>query len=304
MNDSILGVRHTAPEAALPSGACDCHTHVFGPPARFPFDPSRVYTPGEASLEDLRRHQAALGLDRVVIVQPSPYGTDNGCTLDAVRHLGEAARAVAVVSPGLPKAALDLLHHQGVRGIRLNLETAGEHDPAVAARRLRAAAEQVAPFGWHVQIYSSLEVIAACHDVLRELPVPVVVDHFGRAMAANGPSQPGFDLLLDLVRRGSVWVKLSAAHRIAPSPEDAGPIATALIAANKTRLVWGSDWPHPGGVRGNVKQIEKFNPVDDGLALQRLRRWAGDEATFRAILVDNPARLYGFGNQDSREERR
>ena len=289
----ILGVRHTQPSPPLPRGACDCHTHVFGP--AFPFDPGRTYTPGDATADALRAHQAALGLDRVVVVQPSPYGTDNRCTLDGVRRLGPAAaRAVAVVPPGLGRPDLDALHAAGVRGVRVNLQTAGQNDPATAGRMLQAAADQVAPLGWHVQVYTNLAVLAALRDVLRALPVPLVVDHFGRAMAADGAGQPGFDALLALVQSGRAYVKLSAAHRIAPRPDDAGPVAAALVAANPARMLWGSDWPHPGGAVRDPARIEPFNPIDDGAALGRLRRWAGDEATLQAILVDNPARLYDF----------
>ena len=292
---AILGVTHAGP-GPLPPGACDCHTHVFGP--AYPFDPARTYTPPDAVTEALLAHQHALGLDRVVIVQPSPYGTDNRCTLDAVRALGSRARAVAVVAADMPLPALRDLHEAGVRGVRVNLQTAGQNDPAAAAALLRTAADQVAPLGWHVQTYTNLGVIGALHPMLRTLPVPLVVDHFGRAMAEGGTGQAGFDALLDLVQSGRAFVKLSAAHRIAADPNDAGPIAAALIAANPARMLWGSDWPHPGvkaDGRRSPAGIEPFDPVDDGAALLRLRRWAGDEATLRAILVENPARLYGFG---------
>jgi predicted TIM-barrel fold metal-dependent hydrolase len=293
---SILGVRHSALDAPLPPGSCDCHTHVFGPPAAFPFAAARSYTPGEASVEALLDLQHTLGLDRVVIVHPSPYGTDNACTLDAVARLGGRARAVAVIDPSLPRDALRALHDQGVRGVRVNLETAGIADPAVAGALLQWAADQVAPLGWHVQTYTNMHVIAALHRLMATLPVPLVIDHFGRAMATGGTTQPGFDAMLDLVRTGKAYVKLSAAHRIAPNPDDAAPIARALIAANPARIVWGSDWPHPGGVRtGDLTQIEPFTPTDDGAALNRLRRWANDAATLHTILVDNPATLYGFG---------
>ncbi|GAC1345630.1 MAG: amidohydrolase family protein [Acetobacteraceae bacterium] len=298
MTNPILGVRHTAPAAPTPAGACDCHTHVFGPAADYPFAPNRAYTPGEAGVDALLALQAALGFDRVVIVQPSTYGTDNRCTLDAVRQLGDRARAVAVIRPDLPAAELAALHAQGVRGVRINLETAGQRDPAVAGQMLHAAAEHVAPLGWHVQVYTNLGVLAALESELQTLPVPLVVDHFGRTMAAAGTRQHGFDTLLGLVQSGRAYVKLSAAHRIAARPDDAAPIAAALIAANPARMLWGTDWPHPGGKRHATPEfdtIEPFDPVDDGAAVNRLRRWAGDEATLGAILVDNPARLYRFG---------
>jgi predicted TIM-barrel fold metal-dependent hydrolase len=201
-------------------------------------------------------------------------------------------------APALSRTALHSLHDAGVRGVRLNLETVGQSDPAIATRLLREAAEMVAPLGWHVQVYTSMAVLAAAHAALRDLPAPLVVDHFGRAMAAAGPAQPGFDALLDLVSTGRAYVKLSAAHRIAPgAPDDAEPIALALIAANSARMLWGSDWPHPGGQPGTRRDrlaIEPFNPIDDGAALNRLRRWAGTDDVLRAILVDNPARLYDF----------
>ncbi len=292
----VLGVAQTPPHPALPGGACDCHTHVFGPPNRFAFAPDRVYTPGEAQADALLAHQRALGLDRVVIVQPSAYGTDNACTLDAVARLGERARAVAVVEPALDRPALDALHAQGVRGIRVNLETTHIDDPVQAGAMLRRAAEQVAPLGWHVQTYTNLSVIAALHAALADLPVPLVIDHFGRATPAAGPSQPEFAALLDLVASGKAYVKLSAPHRIAADPDDAGPIARTLIAANPARVLWGSDWPHTGRQHdtADTAAIEPFQPIDDGLALDRLRAWAVDLATLQMILVSNPASLYGF----------
>ncbi len=292
----VLGVAQTPPEPALPGGACDCHTHVFGPPDRFAFAPDRVYTPGEASADALLAHQAALGLERVVIVQPSAYGTDNACTLDAVARLGERARAVAVVDPALDRPALHALHARGVRGVRVNLETTHIDDPVQAGVLLRRAAEQVAPLGWHVQTYTNVSVIAALHASLAKLPAPLVIDHFGRAVPAAGPSEPEFAALLDLVASGKAYVKLSAPHRITADPDDAGPIARALIAANAARVLWGSDWPHtaPRHSLADAAAVEPFQPIDDGLALKRLRLWAGDVATLNKILVSNPARLYGF----------
>ena len=296
----LLGVRHAALDFAMPAGACDCHTHVFGPASRFGFDPARRYTPGNAVAASLLAHQRLLGLDRVVIVQPSPYGSDNDCTVDGMLVLGPAmARGVAVIDADTSDAALAAMHGAGVRGARVNLETAGQSDPAAAAEALRWTADRVAPLGWHVQTFTRLAVIEALEGTLATLPVPLVVDHFGHARAEAGTAQPGFAALLRLLGSGRAYLKLSAPHRIAADPDgaDAASLARALIAANPDRMLWGSDWPHPGGrpgARPPPEQIEPFNPVDDGAALNRLARWAGDDATLHRILVANPVRLYDF----------
>jgi predicted TIM-barrel fold metal-dependent hydrolase len=296
---TILGIAHAPSGLTPPAGSTDCHTHVFGPAARFPWSLERVYTPADASPEDLERLLAHLGLERVVIVQPSPYGTDNACTLEAVRRLGNRARAVAVIGADTPAAVLAEMHRAGVRGVRANLATLGIREPEAAWRAIDGLARRVAPLGWHVQTFTSLAVIAALAARLARLPVPLVVDHFGGAEGALGPGQPGFDQLLALVGGGQAYVKLSAGYRVSTQPDwaDAAPLARALIAANPERVVWGSDWPHPIGARragADRDAIEPFHQVDDGLALRRLAAWAGDALTLRRILVDNPARLYDF----------
>jgi predicted TIM-barrel fold metal-dependent hydrolase len=298
---AIHNTVHDALRFQMPAGACDCHTHVFGPAERYPFAANRHYTPGDASVQELLTLQRHLGLQRVVIVHPSPYGSDNACTLDALRELGERARGVAVIDEKTSDAQLNDMHEAGVRGVRLNLETGGVNDPVYAARQLEWAAARVAPLGWHVQIFTNLAVLASLRQTIRALPVPLVADHFCRARAALGTRQPHLDVLLDLVREGRVWVKLSAPQRIADTPDcsDAGAIARALIAANPERMLWGSDWPHPGarpGVPRRVDEIEAFNPVNDGRALNRLAEWVDDENTLHKILVGNPARLYGFAS--------
>jgi predicted TIM-barrel fold metal-dependent hydrolase len=293
-------LRRTPPAFPVPRGACDCHTHVFGPPAQFPFAAERTYTPGEASLEELLALQADLHLDRVVIVHPSVYGTDNACTVDALHRLEGRGRGVAVIADDITAAELDALHRAGVRGIRLNLATAGVHDPKIARRRLAAAAARVAPLNWHVQIYTTLTMVAALQIELAAVPVPLVIDHFGGADAAAGPTQPGFAALLALVSAGKTYVKLSAPYRSSsqrPDYGDVAALAAALIAANPERMLWGSDWPHPGGghKRGqSIEEIEPFFPEDDGKTLNLLADWAPDPALRRRILVDNPARLYDF----------
>ena len=285
----------TAVDCDVPRGACDCHVHVFDP-SHYPYVSERAYTPPEASVADLRDLQAALRFDRVVIVQPSVYGIDNSCTLDAIRRLGARARGVAVIGKSTPAAALDEMAASGVRGVRLNFETAGESDPTAIKRHLDAVSEQLRGRNWHVQFNTNLSVVAALKDHLAALPFPVVLDHFARAKAALGASQPGFEALLELVKSGRAYVKISAAYRIsekAPDFPDAPPIAQAIVAANPDRVVWGSNWPHPG--RGRTRtDIAPPYPNDDGLLLNQLPKWVPDAATRRKILVDNPARLYGF----------
>jgi len=298
--EPILGVRHTAPGFAMPAGATDCHVHVFGPADRFAFAPARTYTPGDASLADLKRLHTFLGIERVVVVHPSPYGADNACSIDAARWIGPSARVVAVIEGGESDATLEAMHQSGVRGVRLNLHSTGVFEPEAAWAGFEAAARRVASLGWHVQTFTSLDMIAALAGRLASLPVTLVIDHFGHAQASRGPDQEGFAALLGLVAGGKTYVKLSAGYRISSEPgwSDIPPIAKALIAANPGRVVWGSDWPHPGGgarTAASIDTIEPFQPIDDGAALDRLRDWcAGDAGLLRRILVDNPARLYDF----------
>ena len=206
----------TAVDFDVPRGACDCHVHVFGNPAQFPFAEKRVYTPPPASVEQLLELQRDLHLDRVVVVQPSVYGADNACTLDAVRRMGARARGVAVIDRTTSRKALEEMAGAGIRGVRLNLETntAGRFDPADAKAVLDATAEQIRGLGWHVQIYTRTAVIAGLKDHLAQLPFPVVVDHFGRGNPGQGPGQADFAALLDLVKSGRIYVKISGAYRV------------------------------------------------------------------------------------------
>lgn len=289
-----------APDFEVPPGACDCHVHVHDP-ERFPYWSGRAYTPPPASVEELLGVQGALGLDRVVIVTPSVYGADNGATLEGMRRLGPGrARGVAVIGEATGEAELDAMARAGVRGVRVNLEQGGVFDPGAAAARLDAAVRRAVGRSWHVQIYSRLSVIGPLAGQLAALPVPVVLDHFAGAQAALGPDQLGFGAVLDLVRSGRAWVKLSGAYRAsdaAPDYPDVAPLARALIAANPERMLWGSDWPHPDStpVPGRAAtDLAPPQPVDAGRLLNLLSEWAPEPALRARILVENPARLYGF----------
>jgi predicted TIM-barrel fold metal-dependent hydrolase len=286
---------------AVPAGACDCHVHIIGDSARFPMAGDRIYTPPLASPEMLLDLQRSLHLERVVLIQPSFYGADNSALLDAMKQLGpNRARGVAVVGETAASADLDAMAKAGIRGVRINLETAGEFDPAVAARKLQAAIVQCRPRGWHIQLYTRPSVIAALGDMLSKSPVPLVFDHFAGAQTASGLPQPGFDTALALVRSGKAYVKISAPYRASKMTvpySDVTPFAAALAAANPDRVLWGSDWPHTDSTHvpgRSPTDISPFLTVDDGAILNQLPHWVPDAALRQKILTDNPARLYGF----------
>jgi len=285
---------------SVPPGACDCHTHVFGDPARYPLWQGRTYTPEPASVAEMRTMHRALHMDRVVIVQPSIYGTDNSCTLDAVHELGARARGVAVIDDNTTDAQLDAMHGGGIRGIRLNLETFGQTEPSAVRQRFLNAVARMKPRNWHIQIYTRLSVIEGLREQIAAAAIPIVFDHFGGARADHGVDQPGFKALLDLVRQGAAYVKISGAYRSSDEPPDYGdatPLAKALIAANPVRILWGTDWPHPNSTPPKDQAVSVVTPllqIDDGRLLNQLTIWEPDGGMRKQILVENPARLYGF----------
>jgi predicted TIM-barrel fold metal-dependent hydrolase len=285
---------------SVPPGACDCHTHIHPDPATFPFFAGRSYTPEPALPRQMAALHKALGIQRVVIVTPSVYGTDNSATLYGMKARGKDARGVAVIDDKTPDRELDAMDTAGVCGVRLNLLTAGINDPAVGRERLRGALARVANRPWHVQINTSPAMVAAVTDLVATSRVPVVFDHFAGARAELGLEQQGFRELVELVRSGKAYVKISAAYRsstVAPDYPDIVPFAKALIAANPDRILWGTDWPHPDPVTPPGRRPTDVTPllqIDDGRLLNLLAVWAPDPAIRRKILVDNPARLYRF----------
>jgi len=288
----------TPVEFVGPQGACDCHVHVFGDPGRFPFAATRTYTPESVSVAELLTMHRDLHISRAVIVQPSVYGTDNSCTLDAMKQYGARARGIAVLPSAMPSTTLDAMERAGIRGVRINLRTAGDTNLDEVRHRLTSVIEQVRGRKWHVQVYAALPVVAGLSDIVLASPVPVVFDHFGGAQAAGGLQQPGFDTLLKLVESGKGYVKISGAYRAsisAPDYPDAAPLARALITANPKRILWGSDWPHPdtrsGGKRNDVSPTLR---IEDGHLLNLLATWVPDATLRKTILVDNPATLYAF----------
>src|SRR5258708_24442922 len=290
----------TAVNFDMPAGACDCHTHIHGESAKFRFFSGRVYTPEQALPTEMAALHQALHIQRVVIVTPSVYGTDNSATLYGMEARGKDARGVAVIDDKTGEGDLDKMGAAGIRGIRLNLSTGGVNDPNVGRQRFQAAADRMKKRNWHVQMYTNLAVITGIKDLVLNSPVPVVFDHFGGTEAARGLEQPGWSDLVELVRSGKAYVKISGAYRASttgPDHPDAVPFAKALIAANPDRVVWGTDWPHPNASAGANRKptdVLQLFQIDDGRLLNQLAIWAPDPAVRKKILVDNPARLYGF----------
>ncbi len=290
----------TAVNFDVPAGACDCHTHVIGDPARFPFFAGRTYTPEPASPEELAELHKGLKMERVVIVTPSVYGTDNSATLFGMKARGTDARGVAVIDDKTTENDLDVMGRAGVCGIRVNLATAGINDPTVAREKLRAAIERMKGRKWHVQVFTNLPLLGDLKEVVADSPVPIVFDHFGGAQAKLGVEQPGFAELVELLKSGEAYVKISGAYRasnLGPDYADVLPLAKALIAANPDRVVWGTDWPHPNSIPALGRKPTDVTPplpIDDGRLLNELAMWAPDPALRKKILTDNPARLYGF----------
>lgn len=284
----------------VPPGACDCHAHIHPDPEKFPFFAGRVYTPELASPEEMSELHKALRMERVVIVTPSIYGPDNSATLFGMTARGATARGVAVIDDKTSESDLDTMGKAGFRGVRLNLATGGTSDPNVGRQRFQTAVERMKNRGWHIQMYTNLAMISAIKDLVASSPVPLVFDHFGGAQATHGVEQPGFMDLLELVKSGKAYVKISGAYRaskVGPDYPDVAPMAEALIGTNPDRIVWGTDWPHPDSVTPPGKQITDVTPlfqIDDGRLLNQLAVWEPDAGIRKKILVDNPAKLYGF----------
>lgn len=274
-----------APRFVPPRGSVDCHAHIFGPEATYPFTPQRTYTPPEATPEQYFNMLDTLGIDRGVIVQPSVYGRDNRCTLDAVRRHPDRLRAVVVVDESITERELEKMHADGARGVRLNLLFRS----GVEVSDVRRIAEKIAPLNWHLQMLIDVSEFADIRETLGTLPVETVFDHLGHMPTSAGTNHRGFQEMLSLLADGKSWVKLSGSYRITGQDhtpyDDIAPFAREIIRANSERVVWATDWPHP------YINVEMPN---DGALLNMLDDWAPNAATRDRILAENPARLYGF----------
>jgi D-galactarolactone isomerase len=271
------------PQLKAPEGACDTHIHIYD--RRYPTAPTAASTPPDALVPDYLAVKRRLGLSRTIVVQPSTYGTDNRCTLEAIAALGaDAARGVAIVDETVAPAELQDLTARGMRGARFHMLAGAP----LRWEQLNRIAARVQDVGWHVQLQLDGRDLPDREAQVRSWPGRIVIDHVGKFLEPVPPQHPAFRCLLGLLDTGRVWIKLSGAYEVskrgAPLYEDVGLLAKALVKAAPERILWASNWPHPS--------VE--DKPDDSVLLDLLLDWASDEATRRRILVDNPAELYGF----------
>ena len=279
------------PDFRAPPLSCDCHFHVFGPAERYRYGSDLRYAPPHAPLEDYLALAGRLGFERFVFVQPSAYGRDNACMLDAMREVGAKCRGIVDIDENVPDAELERLHAVGVRGVRINVSPIKPPEAGFAARllpRIERLNARCAEIGWQLDFLTPGWLTAELMGTLRKLKVDFTVAHMGMFLARDGVNQPGLQQLLDLLRHGEgrCWVKLTGVYRmsIAPGFADAAPLARMLIETAPDRIIWGSDYPHLS-FADKVGSVQLFN---------LLGQWAPDEAVRRRILVDNPQRLFRF----------
>jgi len=271
--------------------SCDCHFHVFGPAERYAYTSDLRYVPPAAPLSAYRALAHRLGIERMVFVQPSAYGRDNSCLLDAMHEVGAPCRGIVDVDENIPDAELARLRAAGVCGVRINVSPVKTPEAGFAARlrpRIERLAARCAEVGWHLDFLLPGWLTHELMGTLRRLPVDFTLAHLGMFPARDGAGQAGFQRLLELLRHGDgrCWVKLTGVYRISEVPgfTDAAPLARVLIAAAPDRIIWGSDYPHLS-FADRVGSVELFN---------LLGRWAPDPAARQKILVDNPQHLFRF----------
>ena len=273
------------PRYKLPPGSCDAHCHVFGPAARFPYAPDRRYTPEDAPKEALAALHARLGIERAVIVQASCHGTDNRAMLDAVASAPDRYRGVAIVDDGFTDSDFEALHRGGVRGVRFNfVRRLVDVTPRHVLERIAA---RVAPLDWHIVVYFEMPDLPDFESFFTSLPTTVVVDHMGVPTVKKGiddPENRRFLRMLDTHR--NIWSKVTCPERMTlagPPYDDVVPFGRRLIEHFQDRVIWGTDWPHP-----NMKK----EAPDDGVLVDWIPKVAPSAAEQKALLVDNPTRLY------------
>jgi len=273
------------PKFRPPPLACDAHCHVFGPAAKFPFAPDASYHPPDSPFEGLQKLHAILGFERAVIVHASCHGSDMRATLDGIKRSKGAYRGTAIIDESYSEKDFQRMQDGGIRGVRFNFvqHLGGRPDMAFFHRTVA----RLKDMGWHLIVHLDAQDLVELRDMFMKIPVPMVIDHMGRVQASKGLDQETFRVLLDFMKNQNTWVKVCGAERVSskgPPFDDAVPFARALIAAAPDRILWGTDWPHP-----NVKIMP-----NDGDLVDLFPLMAPEPELQRRILVDNPARLYGF----------
>jgi 2-pyrone-4,6-dicarboxylate lactonase len=273
------------PAFKAPPGAVDAHCHVFGPEERFPYAPERKYTPCDAPKEKLFALRDHLGFDRNVIVQASCHSKDNRAMVDALVSSDDRARGVAFVGEEVADDELRAMDRAGVRGVRFNfLRRLVDITPRDV---LEGIAARVAPLGWHIVVYFEMADLPEFEDFFTSLPTTVVVDHMGTPAVAKGVDHPdNLRFLRMLENHGNIWSKVTCPERMTlagPPYDDVVPFGRRLVELFPDRVLWGTDWPHP-----NMKKVAP----DDGVLVDYIPKIAPSVAAQRALLVDNPMRLY------------
>ena len=283
MGMAVQGEMAVRPRLKAPPGTTDTHMHIFE--ARFPLAPTAVVKPPEAPVSEYLKLCERLGIERAVVVQPSGYGADNSCTLEAMAAIGNA-RGIAVVDESVAEAELTRLDKAGIRGVRFHMLPGG----VLPWESLAPVARRIAPLGWHVQVQLDGRLLPEREALLKSLPCTLVIDHVGKFLEPVPADHPAFRVLLDLVEGGRTYVKLSAPYEVSkvgpPLFADVGALAKALVSAAPERMLWASNWPHVG------TGPERYR--DEALLFDLLLDWAPEESARRMILAENPASLYGF----------
>jgi predicted TIM-barrel fold metal-dependent hydrolase len=274
------------PKFRLPPLACDAHCHVFGPAEKFPYAPDAPYFPPDAPFERLRKLHDVLGIERAVIVHASCHGADMRVTLDAIARAKGRYRGTAIIDESCGDRDFQKMHDGGIRAVRFNFvkHLGGRPDLGF----FRKTVERVKSMGWHLILHLDSTDLVEFRSEFMKLPVPMAIDHMGRVKARDGLEQRPFKTLLEFMKNENCWVKISSAERVSskgPPFTDAVPFARALIEAAPDRILWGTDWPHPN--------VGKHMP-NDGHLVDLFAQMAPEPALQLKILVDNPARLYGF----------
>ncbi len=294
MNDAAI-TWHPAPSAVrikLPANATDAHCHVFGPAARFPYDPTSKFVPGDAPKERLFALHDAIGIDQCVIVQSGCHGYDNSVVADAIAARPDSYLGVALAPPDVSDAEIKRLSQNGFVGVRFNYMA--HLAPGASAAQLRDLAPRLANAGWHLQVHMEAGLIPELAPTLSELPVDVVIDHMARIDAALGVEHTHFSKLLSLMENSHMWIKVSGVDRAShelPPYSDAVPFARRLVEMFSDRVLWGTDWPHPNHHAG---------PPDDGELVNILPEIAPSDELLQGLMVDNPERLYRFSSRTHR----